>query len=208
MSKRVVVCDDHPVVRSGIRLALAREPDIEIVGEAGNGPQAIRLVRELLPDVLVLDIEMPGMNGIEVTRAIREAQLDTRILILSAHDDELYVATLVGIGANGYLTKDEAHTSLVAAVRGVASGEEGWFSRHIASRVTISIATPRAKAGLTEREREVLERLVCGKTNQGIAHTLGISEKTVERHLGSLFEKLGVASRVEAAVRAVREGLV
>lgn len=151
---RVVVSDDHPVVRSGIRHVLEREPDIEVVGEAANGIEALRLAMDLAPDVLLLDIEMPGMTGIDVTRAVCAAGLPTRVLAMSAHDDEQYISMMLLLGAVGYLTKDEPHAVIVAAIRGVTQMERGWFSE------------------------------------------------------GSVFEKLGVASRVEAAVRAVREQLV
>lgn len=206
---RVVISDDHPVVRSGIRLALEQAPDITVVGEACNGREALRLVAELAPDVLVLDIEMPELSGIEVTRQLQAAGDPVQILTMSAHDDEQYVVEMLSIGAAGYLTKDEAYSTIVGAVRGVAQREHGWLSRRVAARVAERTCKPRAPGvQLTDREHEVLRLLVSGKTNQHIARTLFISEKTVEKHLGGMFEKLGVGTRVEAAVWAVRARIV
>lgn len=206
---RVVISDDHPIVRSGIRLALEHAPEIIVVGEASNGHEALRLVEELAPDVLVLDIEMPELSGIEVTRQLQAARHPVQILTISAHDDEQYIIEMLSIGAAGYLTKDEAYSTIVSAVRGVARRESGWLSRRVAARVA-ERTCKQATSGiqLTEREQEVLRLLVCGKTNQGIARMLFISEKTVEKHLGGMFEKLGVGTRVEAAVWAVRARIV
>jgi DNA-binding NarL/FixJ family response regulator len=132
---RVVVADDHAVVREGIRAILRRAPDIEIVGEASNGVQALRLVVEKAPDVLLLDLEMPGMNGVDVARQLSAARSPVRILALSAYDDEQYIYGLLASGAAGYLLKEDAPAILVDAVRGVSSGQRGWVSRHVAARM-------------------------------------------------------------------------
>lgn len=206
---RVVICDDHPVVRSGIRLALEKAPDIEVIGEACDGLEALRLVSELNPDVLVLDIEMPELSGVEVTRQLRAAGHAVQILIMSAHEDEQYIFEMLSIGAAGYLTKDEGYSTILNAVRGVARKEGGWLSLRVVARMadrTRRKTSP--NINLTEREHEVLRLLVAGKTNQNIACLLFISEKTVEKHLGGVFEKLGVGTRVEAAVKAVRTQIV
>lgn len=208
-SIRVVLADDHPVVREGIRNRLEKEPDILVVGEAGDGEEALSLVEELQPDVLLLDMELPGLTGVEVARRLKGTSSPVRILALSAYDERHYIQSLLADGAAGYLVKEEAPESIVEAVRGVARGEEGWLSRRVASRM---VDWTREKVSdltnLTDREIDVLRLVVEGKTNQEIGKALGISEKTVEKHLMAVFEKLGVTSRTEAAVRAVRDGLV
>jgi len=206
---RVVLADDHPIVRSGIRDLLEKAPDIEVVGEANDGTQAFRMVQELVPDVLLLDMEMPGLTGTEVARRLNAAAPSVRILALSAYDDKQYILGMLSSGAAGYLTKEEVPEAIIEAVRGVSRGEEGWVSRRVAARMAAwTRDNDTAKSPLTERETDVLRLVVAGKTNQEIGAALGISEKTVEKHLESVFSRLGVASRVEAAVRAVREGLV
>jgi len=206
---RVVLADDHPVVRDGIRAMLEREPDITVVGEAANGAEALRLAQEMEPDVLLLDMEMPGFSGVKVAKKLQEMNSPVRILGLSAYDDRQYVLNLLANGATGYLTKDEAPHAIVEAVRGVSRGQRGWLSQQAAARVVKWVQDREAEPlELSGRETEVLRLVVAGKTNQAISLELGISEKTVERHLQVLYSKLGVASRVEAAVRAVREALV
>ena len=206
---RVLLADDHPVVRSGIRNLLEQEPDIVVIGEASHGAEALRMVQDLKPDVLLLDVEMPGLNGVEVARRLRAEGSPVRILGLSAYDDRQYILNLLASGAAGYLSKEEAPRVIVEAVRGVCRGEKGWLSQRAASRVVTWMQEEKPeKPKLTRRELEVLRLVVAGKTNQAIGVALEISEKTVEKHLDAVFTKLGVASRVEAAVYAVREGLV
>jgi DNA-binding NarL/FixJ family response regulator len=206
---RVVLADDHPVVRSGIRNLLEKAPGIEVVGEASGGEEALRLAESLLPDVLLLDMEMPDLKGVEVAQKLREMGSPVRILALSAYDDRQYILELLANGASGYLVKEEVPETIIEAVRGVARGEQGWVSRRVASQMADWIHTDEpGKMGLTSREMDVLRLVVSGKTNQEIGIALGISEKTVEKHLEGVFSKLGVASRVEAAVVAVRKDLV
>jgi two-component system, NarL family, response regulator DegU len=188
---------------------LEQAPDIVVVGEASNGTEALRLANELSPDVLLLDMEMPGMSGNEVAQKLQESGSSVRILALSAHDDKQYIQELLANGASGYLVKEEVPEAIVEAVRGVSRGERGWVSRRIAAQMSSWMREEEHdRKGLTSREIQVLENVVAGKTNQEIGLALGISEKTVEKHLEGVFAKLEVASRVEAAVRAVREGLL
>lgn len=206
---RVLLVDDHPVVRQGIRNLLEAQDDIKIVGEASGGTEAIKLVKDLSPDVMLLDMEMPGIKGTQVARQIKDEGLPVRVLALSAHDDKQYIRELLSSGAAGYLVKEEVPETIVDAVRGVAFGEQGWVSRRIAAQMSTWMGGEEEdQNSLTPREVEVLKGVVAGKTNQEIGLSLGISEKTVEKHLEGVYKKLGVASRVEAAVYAVREKLI
>ncbi len=206
---RVLLADDHPVVRNGIQKMLARDPEIEVVGQACRGEEAIELVEKLSPDVLLLDMEMPGMNGVLVTQQVRRRFPATYVLALSGYDDRAYVMETLQNGASGYLIKDEDIETIVAAVKGVARGETGWLSRRISALITAWMRRedPTSQS-LTQRELEVLRLVVAGRTNQRIAVELHISEKTIEKYLESILRKLGVNSRVEAAVYAVRNNLI
>jgi DNA-binding NarL/FixJ family response regulator len=208
-STRVLLVDDHPVVRAGIRNLLEQATDIEVIGEASDGTEALQMVTDLSPDVLLLDMEMPGLSGNEVAEKLQEKGSTVRILALSAHDDKQYIQELLSKGASGYLVKEEVPETIVEAVRGVARGERGWVSRRVAAQMSTWMQNDdQSRKGLTTREVQVLHAVVAGKTNQEIGLSLGISEKTVEKHLEGVFSKLEVASRVEAAVRAVREGWI
>lgn len=206
---RVSMVDDHPVVRSGIRGLLEKAMDIEIVGEASTGEEALRMVEETHPDVLLLDMELPDMQGTKVAQLIKQNYPQVKILALSAHDDAIYVRELLEMGAAGYMMKEEAPELIIDAIRGVAHGEQGWISRRVAAQIAswVQVGGPE-KMNLTHREKEVLRLVVQGKTNQAIAVELAISEKTVEKYVKAIFNKLNVTSRVEAAVYAVREELV
>jgi len=208
---RIVLADDHLVVREGVRDRLAAEPDLVVVGEASDGLTALALVRRERPDVAVLDVEMPGLTGVEVARAIRDEGLGTRVLVLSGYDAAEYVGALLDAGAAGYLTKDESLASIVAAVRGVAAGEEGWLSRRVAARVlSLRREAPEAGApgGLTPREADVLRLVAQGRSNAEAARTLVVSDHTVRNHLANVYAKLGVGNRAEATAWAWRVGLV
>jgi len=204
---RVVLADDHPVVREGIRSLLERAPDIVVVAEASDGGEALRLAEELAPDVLVLDMEMPGVTGVEVARRLRAADSPVRVLALSAYDDDQYVFGLLEAGAAGYLLKDEAMEAIVAAVRGVARGEVGWLSRPVAEKVMRRMREETEEVcPLTERELDVLRLLAKGWTNARIAQELIVSERTVRFHVENLLKKLEVSSRTEAVVTAIQKG--
>jgi DNA-binding NarL/FixJ family response regulator len=204
---RIVLVDDHPVVRSGIRTLLEKVEGFEIVGEASEGAGVQALVAETHPDVLLLDMELPDVDGTQVAKQVQQSDPLVKVLALSAHDDPVYIRGLLESGAAGYLMKEEAPDTIIEAVRGVAHGDKGWVSRRVAARVASWMEVP-DKGRLSTREQEVLRLMVKGKTNQAIAMDLNISEKTVEKHMGEIFVKLGVTSRVEAAVYAVRAGLV
>jgi DNA-binding NarL/FixJ family response regulator len=199
---RVVLADDHPSLREGIKARLRAEPDVAVVAEAATGPDALRAVLDLVPDVVLLDMDMPGMSGLEVARQLAAEQSPARILVLSAHHNEEYVARLLDYGAAGYLTKSEPLETIVAAIRGVAAGEEGWLSRSVAASL---IKSRRSRVPdsddpiglLSEREREVLEYLARGHGNQEIAEVLSISESTVKKHVNNIYFKLELSSRAE-----------
>jgi DNA-binding NarL/FixJ family response regulator len=206
---RVILADDHPVVRTGIRTLLQQADDIIVVAETGNGSEVFKLVEQLAPDVLLLDMEMPGLSGVEVAMRLKAQGAPVRVLALSAYDDEEYIRNLLLHGAAGYLTKEEAIEIIIDAVRGVARGEQGWFSRRAIAQLSALTRQESSPAKeLSNRELDVLRLVTAGKTNLEIGHALGISDKTVEKHIGAVFSKLQVSSRVEAAVLAVQQGLV
>ena len=207
---RVVLADDHRIVREGIRDRLSAEADIEVVGEAADGREALDLVRRHAPDIVVLDVEMPEMTGVEVARALRDDGAATRVLVLSGYDDAEYVGALLDAGAAGYLTKDESLRSIVEAVRGIAAGEDGWLSRRVAAQV-VSLRRQRPEGppgGLTPRETDVLRLVAQGRTNAAAAAALSVSEHTVRNHLANVYAKLEVGNRAEATAWAWRTGLV
>jgi DNA-binding NarL/FixJ family response regulator len=191
-----------------MRTLLAKAPDIRVIGEAANGAQALQMVQDLAPDVMLLDMEMPGKSGMEVAQELKREGAVINILALSAHKDREYIEGVLKSGASGYLVKDEAPDAIIDAVRGVARGEQGWISRQITTRM-FSWATDKSAPGhgLSDREIQVLQQLLMGKTNQEIGFALNIRDKTVEKHMESIFQKLEVSSRTEAAVWAAREEL-
>ncbi len=205
---RVVLADDHPLFRAGVRTLLERAGGVEVVAEAADGVEALALIREHSPDVLVLDMEMPGMTGVEAARRLRATGIEVRILVLSAYDDDEYVAELLANGADGYLTKDEAPERIVAAVRGVAQGRDGWLSDGVAEKARRRRAAEPAAQPLSPREREVLRLIADGLDNGAIAEGLFISESTVKNHVTNIYAKLGVRSRAEAVAWAWRSGLM
>lgn len=210
---RIVLADDHPAFREGIAGRLNREPDMQVVGEASNGEGALQLVRAQDPDVLVLDLEMPGINGVEVTRRLFQEQSRTQVLVLSAYEDDDYIFSVLDSGAAGYLKKQEPLATIVEAIRGIAVGESGWLSRRIAALfVKTNRSGNRAKnellRDLSEREREVLQHIAAGESNNVIAEKLFITESTVKKHANSIYEKLNVPTRAQTIAWAWRNGVV
>lgn len=210
---RVLVADDHEVVREGTLRMLERELDIEIVGEAANGREAVRLVQELEPDVVVLDVRMPGVNGIEATKQIKLVHPRARVLIFTAHDDDRYVFPLLDAGANGYVLKTTGQRDLIKAIRDVYQGQTALhpeIARRVVERLTHKdkyIGEGMVEA-LTEREMEVLEAVAKGWSNREVSEALNISPHTVQVHLSNVFGKLGVKTRTEAVLYAIRQGWV
>jgi DNA-binding NarL/FixJ family response regulator len=210
---RVVLADDHAVVRKGIREFLEEEGDIAVVAEAADGDQAIALVAEHQPDVAVLDVQMPGLSGIEATRRIKAEHLGVRVLVLTAYDDDPYVFALLQAGASGYILKTADSGALVRAVRAVHRGESA-LDPAVAHKVVRHLTTGRplgaqtAVEVLTERELEVLRQAARGLTNKAIGQALGISDRTVQGHLASIYGKLDVSSRTEAVTEALRQGWI
>lgn len=206
----ILIADDHPVVRAGIVSMLNREPDIRVIAETGEGGQVERLTARMAPDVLVLDVNMPGLDPVASTRLLTEQRPDLRILILTAYDDEAHVTGLLTAGAIGYMLKDEALDTLVEAIRAVSRGEL-WLSQRIAGRLArkaIAPARPAAAEPLTPREREVLRLLALGLNNHEIAEQLFITKRTVQNHVSNIYGKLSLDSRAEAVLYAIRYGIV
>jgi DNA-binding NarL/FixJ family response regulator len=208
---RVLVADDHTIVRSGIRHVLEGEPGFEVVGEASNGKEAVSLTGRLHPDVVVLDISMPGESGLQVAAQLRTVPSPPRVLILSMHDNPEYVIESVRAGAHGYLLKDTAATELRTAIRAVCRGES-YFSPPVATRLSAAVRgeheRPAPLEQLTGREREVLEGIARGRTNKEIAAELGISYRTVETHRESLMKKLQIRTVAELTRFALGAGIV
>jgi DNA-binding NarL/FixJ family response regulator len=206
---RVLIVDDHPITCKGIRDLLEPAVGISVVGEAHTGAEALKKIEELKPRVVLLDMRLPDMNGVEIIKRAYKAGTTARILGLSSYNDREFISELLTYGASGYLLKDEVPEEIVEAVRGVAQGEVGWVSRKVAALLSqILVKDQEGGTDLTARELKVLNLVVEGKTNNQIGLALGISGKTVEKHLHVIFQKLGVVSRVEAAILAVQQSLV
>ena len=211
---RILLADDHAVMRTGLRLVLERQPDFEVVGEASDGREAVAKVQKLSPDILVTDIGMPNLNGIEAARQVAAASPQVSVVILSMHSDEAYVLRALKAGARAYLLKESAESDLIAAIRAVSAGK-AFFSPAV-SRMLVEDYVRQLQDReiedsyelLTTREREILQLIAEGKSNKEIAAALNLSLYTVETHRGNLMEKLGLHTVPELILYAVRKGVI
>ena len=213
MAIRLLLVDDHAVVRTGLRMLLENEEDFEIVGEAGTGREALSLIEQLHPELILMDIGLPDMTGIEVTRQVKQKWPDVAVVALKIHEDEEYFFQMLQAGANGYVPKRAAPEELLTALRTAADG--GVYLYPSLAKLLVRDylsgereAVPGALDGLTEREQEVLAHLAEGASNQEIAETLNISPKTVARHRENIMRKLNLHSRAELVKYAIRKGII
>jgi DNA-binding NarL/FixJ family response regulator len=212
-SIRVLVVDDHEVVRQGIKLVLETDPELEVVGEAASGEEAIERVRELKPNVVVMDIGMPGLSGFEATRRIRESHPDVEVLALTVHDSEAYVFQMLQAGATGYIVKRAPAADVIQAVKRAYQGEA--VLHPSVAKLLIRDYLSRVEKGeevsydtLSEREREILKLIAEGQTNREIADLLYLSVKTIQAHRANLMRKLGMHDRTELVKYAIRKGII
>jgi two-component system, NarL family, response regulator LiaR len=207
MTIRILLVDDHTVVRKGLRTFLKYDPELEVVGEAADGAQALSLARELKPDVVVMDLLMPVMDGVAATAAIRRELPETEVLALTSVLEDASVVGAVRAGAIGYLLKDTQAEALCQAIKAAAAGQVQLTPR-AAARLMQAVSTPESPEALTERETDVLRLLAQGQSNKQIARSLNNTEKTIKTHVSRILSKLGVQSRTQATLYAIRIGLV
>jgi NarL family two-component system response regulator LiaR len=211
---RIVIADDHPLLREALVEVFSRQKDMEVVGEANNGEEAIELVSRLKPDIIVMDIMMPKLDGLEASRQIKKIAPNTAILILTAYDDDNYVLGLLNAGAAGYLMKSARGRDLTEAVRAIRAGESVLHPKIIEKLMKQAVTKPgrtiehKAKSFLSDREMEMLKLLATGMSNKEIAEKLCLSLRTVKAHMSNIFTKMNVASRSEALVEALRRELL
>jgi DNA-binding NarL/FixJ family response regulator len=203
---RLLIADDHPVVRDGLRGMVAAEPDLEVVGEAGNGLEVLALVPRVRPDVALVDLRMPELDGVATIRALRERHPEVRVLVLTTFDTERDVVSAVEAGATGYLLKDAPRAELFRAIRAAARGESV-LAPEVATRLVGQLREPSSQP-LTQRELQVLELVARGATNREVAARLHVSEATVKTHLVHAFAKLGVGDRTAAVTAALERRLI
>lgn len=207
MPIRILIVDDHAVVRQGLKMFLGLDAELEIVGEAVDGKQALQMARELQPDVILMDLLMPVMDGIQATAAVRAELPDTEVIALTSVLEDSSVVGAIRAGAIGYLLKDTQSDELIRSIKAAADGQVQ-LSPRAAARLMREVRTPENPETLTERETDVLRLLAQGKANKEIAHELSIGEKTVKTHVSNILSKLNVSSRTQAALHAARIGLV
>jgi len=208
---KILIVDDHTVVRDGLSAILARQRDFEVVGEAKNGAEAVERFNQLSPDVTLMDLRMPEMNGVDAMRQIRDTDPDARFLVLTTFDTDEYIFDAIEAGARGYLLKDASRDDLFQAVRAVHRGDS-LIQPGVAARVLDRLAQLSREAPtrelLSEREVEVLQQMATGSANKEIASTLSISESTVKTHVANIFNKLDVRDRTEAVTQAMQRGII
>lgn len=204
---RVVVVDDHPVVRDGVVATISSAPDLEVVGQAANGPGAVRVTAAAEPDVVVIDLRMPGGGGVEAVREMKARGLKASVLVLTTYDTDSETVAAIEAGATGYLLKDSSAETLIGAIRSTAAGETV-LSPAIATRLASHMHSPSRRATLSPREREVLLLVARGTPNRLIAEELFVSEATVKTHLAHVFNKLGVSDRAAAVATAYELGIL
>jgi two-component system, NarL family, response regulator LiaR len=207
MAIRILIADDHSVVRQGLRMFLTLDAELEVIGEAADGEEAVRLAGELRPDVVLMDLLMPKLDGIGATTQIRRELPDTEVIALTSVLEDQSVVGAIRAGAIGYLLKDTQADELRRAIKSAAAGQVQ-LSPQAAARLMREVRAPESPETLTERETEVLRLLARGKANKEIARALHVGEQTVKTHVGHILAKLGVQSRTQAALHAVRIGLV
>lgn len=209
MVTKVMIADDHPVFRGGLRSLLASRPDFNVIGEAHNGEEAVRMARDLKPDLVLMDIRMPKLNGLDAARIVKKENPQTRIVILTVSDDEEDLFEAIKCGAQGYIVKNLASTDVLELIRQCADGEAA-FTPALASRTLLALGSQKVDKGeaLTARERDVLEQLVQGHRNAVIAEKLDLTEATVRFHLSNILAKLHAHSRTEAVVKALQQRII
>ncbi len=204
---KIVIADDHPLVRSGVKSTLSRSDEVQVVGEAQDGSETLKMVEQHKPDLLILDVEMPGMPADELTVAARNIVPGLKVLVLTAHEDEASIRRLMKVKISAYMLKDEAPENLLQAVRAISQGA-AWFSQSVAHKL-MGLSDPEDDLpSLTPREKQILQQIALGHDNQTIANELSLAEQTVRNYASSIYEKIGVASRVEAVVWARDRGIV